>query len=202
MVLQAASVTDILESMKDRNSSHLFEVIQLRKGPRRMEAPFDRSDWEAHGTYPASWFLQVVLHAVPDNLFVEMFQRFFRHHLLELSLHESANFVVQALISAARHEGQVCLLVFVRKIIAVTDVVRITIETAFMCLQVNMIFDELGERFAELIKERRAGVIASIVAACARFHTRQREVHETLLEGSTSLRRGCREGCLHVCLKD
>lgn len=51
--------------------------------------------------------LQVMIQVASDALYLEIFQRFFRHRLLQLSIHPSANFVVQALIAAARHPGQV-----------------------------------------------------------------------------------------------
>ncbi|KAJ7557399.1 hypothetical protein O6H91_05G125000 [Diphasiastrum complanatum] len=99
----------------------------------------------------SSHLIEVILQIAPDPLYVEMFQRFFRHRLLPLSLHQCANFAVQSLIASARHQGQV-----------------------------NLVLDELEESFAPLIEERRAGVVSSILAACGRFRTRQREVCRAL----------------------
>ena len=77
---------------------------------------------------------------------MEILNRYFRHSLLEIATHESGNFVVQSLVSSSRHQGQV-----------------------------NMIWDEIGSKFAELLKARKPGVVASLIGACHRFQTHQSE---------------------------
>lgn len=52
--------------------------------------------------------IQVMLQVAPDALYMELFERFFQHQLLQLAVHPSANFVIQALIAAARNVDQVC----------------------------------------------------------------------------------------------
>ncbi|KAG6541139.1 hypothetical protein Mapa_017510 [Marchantia paleacea] len=99
----------------------------------------------------SSHLMEVIIQSAPNPLYVEIFQRFFRKRMLQLSLHQSANFVVQVLISCARHEGQV-----------------------------NMIFEELEGHFTDIVFEKRAGVIAALISACGRFHTKQREACRAL----------------------
>ncbi|KAL2632302.1 hypothetical protein R1flu_016988 [Riccia fluitans] len=129
-------IARILDCEKDENTK---EGFVLDKAPVEdvVAAIEDRS---------SSHLMEVIIQSAPNALYVEIFQRFFRKRLLHLSLHQSANFVVQVLISCARHEGQV-----------------------------NMIFEELEGNFSDILFEKRAGVIAALLAACGRFHTKQRE---------------------------
>lgn len=52
--------------------------------------------------------MQVVLGVAPEVLYNEMFTKVFGNSLFELSSHHCGNFVIQALISQARHKDQVC----------------------------------------------------------------------------------------------
>lgn len=99
----------------------------------------------------SSHLMEVMIQVASDALYLEIFQRFFRHRLLQLSIHPSANFVVQALIAAARHPGQV-----------------------------TMILEELENSFSEILAERRGTVVGSLLAACLRFRIKQREVCRAL----------------------
>ena len=54
-----------------------------------------------------SKFLQVVLEVAPETLYNEIFIKVFRNSLFDLSSHDCANFVVQALISHARSQVHV-----------------------------------------------------------------------------------------------
>jgi hypothetical protein len=147
-----------------------------------------------------------MLQVASDTLYLEMFQRFFRHRLLQLSVHPSANFVIQALIASARHPGQVCCLSFLqnstlyyelfsrfilRNIFPSYIRVRIMLDQiAFFrflrerhcrvltnsIMQVTMILEELESSFAEILAERRGTVVGALLAACLRFRIKQREV--------------------------
>ncbi|KAL3695357.1 hypothetical protein R1sor_009433 [Riccia sorocarpa] len=130
------AISRILDCEKDENTK---EGFLLERAPVEdiVAAIEDRS---------SSHLMEVIIQSAPNSLYVEIFQRFFRKRLLQLSLHQSANFVVQVLISCARHEGQV-----------------------------KMIFEELEGHFSDILFEKRAGVIASLLAACGRFQTKQRE---------------------------
>ena len=48
-----------------------------------------------------------MLEVAPDALYMEIFQEISTHHILEYALHQSANFVVQALITSIRNLDQV-----------------------------------------------------------------------------------------------
>jgi nucleolar protein 9 len=52
--------------------------------------------------------LQVILEVAPDTLYDEIFIKVLRSSFLEISSHHCGNFVIQALISSARHKDQVC----------------------------------------------------------------------------------------------
>ncbi|KAG0588969.1 hypothetical protein KC19_2G281800 [Ceratodon purpureus] len=99
----------------------------------------------------SSHLMEVMLQVASDTLYLEMFQRFFRHRLLQLSVHPSANFVVQALIASARHPGQV-----------------------------TMMLEELENSFSEIFGERRGTVVGALLAACLRFRIKQREICRAL----------------------
>ncbi|CAM6094256.1 unnamed protein product [Calypogeia fissa] len=99
----------------------------------------------------SSHLMEVIIRSASNSLYLEILQRFFRKRLLQLSVHPSANFIVQVLIACIRHEGQV-----------------------------NMIFEELEGNFTDLIFNKRSGVVAALFAACGRFHTRQKEVCRAL----------------------
>lgn len=57
--------------------------------------------------------LQVILEVAPEVLYNELLKKIFRNSLFELSSHHCGNFVVQALISHARHQEQVCILTII-----------------------------------------------------------------------------------------
>jgi len=104
-----------------------------------------------------SHLMEVILEVAPDSLYMEILNRYFRHSLLEIATHESGNFVVQSLVSSSRHQGQV-----------------------------NMIWAEIGSKFAELLKVRKPGVVASLIGACRRFQTHQRECCRALAHAVNS----------------
>lgn len=104
-----------------------------------------------------SHLMEVILEVAPDSLYMEILNRYFRHSLLEIATHESGNFVVQSLVSSSRHQGQV-----------------------------NMIWGEIGSKFTELLKARKPGVVASLIGACRRFQTHQRECCRALAHAVNS----------------
>ncbi|KAJ0007249.1 hypothetical protein Pint_29457 [Pistacia integerrima] len=57
-----------------------------------------------------SHLMEVILEVAPESMYNEMFTKVFRNSLFHLSSHQCANFVVQALISHARDQDQVCFL--------------------------------------------------------------------------------------------
>ncbi|KAL3720718.1 hypothetical protein ACJRO7_005517 [Eucalyptus globulus] len=91
-----------------------------------------------------SHLLEVILEVAPDYLYNEMFNKIYRNSLFEMSSHQCGSFVVQALISKARHQEQM-----------------------------ELIWEELGTKFKDLLEMGRSGVIASLVAASHRLHTHE-----------------------------
>ncbi|KAM1010887.1 hypothetical protein ACFX13_047045 [Malus domestica] len=98
-----------------------------------------------------SHLIEVVLGVAPEVLYNEMFTKVFRNSLFELSSHHCGNFVIQALISQARHKDQM-----------------------------ELIWEELGSKFKDLLKTGKSGVIASLIAASQRLHTYEHKCCEAL----------------------
>lgn len=95
--------------------------------------------------------MEVILEVAPEVLYNEIFLKVFRNSLFELSSHHCGNFVVQALISHARHREQM-----------------------------ELIWEELGPNFKGIIEMGRPGVIASVIAASQRFHTHEQKCCQAL----------------------
>ncbi|XWS18762.1 hypothetical protein CRYUN_Cryun32bG0072600 [Craigia yunnanensis] len=91
-----------------------------------------------------SHLMEVILEVAPESLYNEMFTKLFKNSLFELSSHHCGNFVVQALISHARTK-----------------------------YQMELIWEELGLKFGDLLGMGRSGVIASLIAACQRLQTHE-----------------------------
>ncbi|XP_015583622.2 pumilio homolog 23 [Ricinus communis] len=99
-----------------------------------------------------SHLMEVILVATPESLYDEMFTKLFRNSLFELSSHHCSNFVIQALISHARNEEQM-----------------------------ELIWEELGPKFRDLLEMGKAGVIASLIAASLRLHTHEDKCCQALV---------------------
>ncbi|XVE88546.1 hypothetical protein DITRI_Ditri19aG0077900 [Diplodiscus trichospermus] len=91
-----------------------------------------------------SHLMEVVLEVAPERLYNEMFMKLFKNSLFELSSHHCGNFVVQALISHARTKDQM-----------------------------ELIWEELGLKFEDLLGMGKSGVIASLIASCQRLQTHE-----------------------------
>ncbi|PON78276.1 Coatomer beta subunit [Trema orientale] len=98
-----------------------------------------------------SHLMEVILEVAPAVLYNEIFSKVFRNSLFEFSSHHYGNFVVQALISQARHQGQM-----------------------------ELIWEELGPKFKDILEMGRSGVIASIIAASQRLHTHEQKCCQAL----------------------
>ena len=112
-----------------------------------------------------SHLFEAILRAAPPKLLNEIFRRFFRGKLRALSSHPSANFVLQAFLGATGDADHVA--------------------TALM---------ELGQDFGSLMRERRAGVVAAILAACARTRSGERDAAKSLARGLTAKMPARKEG--------
>ncbi|KAL6137343.1 hypothetical protein ACLB2K_062635 [Fragaria x ananassa] len=98
-----------------------------------------------------SHLMEVVLEVAPDVLYKGIFLKIFRNSLFDLSSHHCGNFVIQALISHAKNHDQM-----------------------------EMIWEELGSNFRDLLKMGRSGVIASLMAASQRLHSYEQKCCEAL----------------------
>lgn len=58
-----------------------------------------------------SHLMEVILEVAPETLYNELFFKLFRNLLFDLSSHQYGNFVVQALVSHARTQDQVCSMI-------------------------------------------------------------------------------------------
>lgn len=104
-----------------------------------------------------SHLMEVILEVAPQSVYDEMFMKVFRNSLFDLSSHQYANFVVQALVSHARDQDQMAL-----------------------------IWEELGGKFRELLEMGRSGVVAALIAASQRLHTHERKCCEALAAAVSS----------------
>ncbi|ONI15217.1 hypothetical protein PRUPE_3G030900 [Prunus persica] len=98
-----------------------------------------------------SHLMEVALEVAPEVLYNEMFTKVFRNSLFELSSHHCGNFVIQALISHAGSQDQM-----------------------------EVIWEELGSKFKDLLKMGKSGVIASLIAASQRLHIYEHKCCEAL----------------------
>lgn len=94
--------------------------------------------------FTASHFMEAVFIVAPSRLARQLFSAYLQNNLPELSVHLAANFVVQAALTATRDSA--------------------TIREALTAL---------SGKFKELLEKRRAGVVASLIAACAREGVQQ-----------------------------
>ncbi|XP_065867815.1 pumilio homolog 23 [Euphorbia lathyris] len=98
-----------------------------------------------------SHLMEVILGVSPESLYNEMFKKVFRNSLFKLSSHQCGNFVIQALVSHAKTQEQM-----------------------------EMIWEELGPKFKDLLELGRSGVIASVIAAIQRLHTHEPKCSQAL----------------------
>ncbi|GAB2268871.1 hypothetical protein Dimus_003814 [Dionaea muscipula] len=98
-----------------------------------------------------SHLMEIILEVAPRMLYDEIFVKVFGDSLFEIACHQSANFVVQALISHARSQSQM-----------------------------DKIWEELGPKFKDLLEAGRSGVIASMIAASQRLHTHEHKCSKAL----------------------
>ncbi|KJE92160.1 hypothetical protein CAOG_03179 [Capsaspora owczarzaki ATCC 30864] len=108
--------------------------------PRDDAESFVRANLLEHRI--GSHVLERMFKVASADLFLDIFNLVFRGHLLELSLHRSGNFVVQAMLNHLHHEAQL-----------------------------KMVLDELRDHIEELLAENRMGVVVCLTQACERRGT-------------------------------
>ncbi|XP_008783356.2 pumilio homolog 23 isoform X1 [Phoenix dactylifera] len=104
-----------------------------------------------------SHLLEVIIEVAPQILYNELLTKVFKGSLLQISSHRCGNFVVQALVSSTKTSDQM-----------------------------DLIWEELGPKFKELLEVGKAGVIASILAACQRLQTHAHECCQALASAVSS----------------
>ncbi|KAF5732078.1 pumilio 23 [Tripterygium wilfordii] len=98
-----------------------------------------------------SHLMEVIIEVAPGSLYDELFTKVFRNSLFKISSHQCGNFVVQALISHARSQ-----------------------------YQMELIWEELGQKFRALLEMGRSGVVASLIASSQRLHTHEHKCCQAL----------------------
>ena len=104
-----------------------------------------------------SHLFEAILRAAPKSLMGEIFRRFFRDNMRSLASHPTANFTLQAMLGATRDPEHIAAAM-----------------------------QELGQDFGSLMRERRAGVVAATLAACARLRSGERDAAKSLARGLTA----------------
>lgn len=102
--------------------------------------------------------MQVIFSVAPQPLLEEFHSSFLSGDLPALASHPSANFALQAFLAAANRSP------LVKKLLA-----------------------ELKGSFKELLQRRRSGVVAAMLAACARTGAGQADASKALAAALTSL---------------
>ncbi|KAL6661867.1 hypothetical protein ACP70R_001251 [Stipagrostis hirtigluma subsp. patula] len=104
-----------------------------------------------------SHLLEVIVEVAPEELRSGMLVGALRGALFAISSHHCGNYVVQALISSAKTSDQM-----------------------------KQIWEELGTKIKELLELGKAGVVASILAACQRLETNRLESSQALAAALSS----------------
>uniref|UniRef100_A0A1D1ZIW6 Pumilio 23 n=2 Tax=Anthurium amnicola TaxID=1678845 RepID=A0A1D1ZIW6_9ARAE len=101
----------------------------------------------------SSHLLEVILEVAPENYYDEILTKVFRGSLPKISTHICGNFVVQALLSSAKSQGQV-----------------------------DLIWEEINPHLRYLLEMGKSGVIVSLLAACQRFQIHGHECCQKLAD--------------------
>ncbi|KAG9443911.1 hypothetical protein H6P81_015251 [Aristolochia fimbriata] len=140
----------------DEGLSHVIHMLLGCNGENLFEEKF-ADNAEVHKIMEAlkdtaySHLMEVILEVSPEVLYDKILRNIFKGSLFEISSHPCGSFVVQALISSAKCQGQV-----------------------------DLIWEELGPKMKELLELGKSGVVASLLAACQRFHIHVQKACQSL----------------------
>lgn len=98
-----------------------------------------------------SHLMEVILEVAPDILYNQILEKIFKSSLFKISSDHCGSFVIQALVSSARGPDQM-----------------------------DLIWDELGGYFKELLENGKTGVVASLLAASQRLHSHEQKCCQAL----------------------
>lgn len=138
------------------------------EGTAEGEFLADAQEWDLKNLMQSragSHLVEQILAVAPKGLFNEIYRRFFRDKLISTAKHPVSNFVLQALLAATKSQDHV---------------------TASL--------NELSQVFGTLLHEKRSGVVAAMLAACARLNVGEKDAAKALARGLTLKMEARKEG--------
>ncbi|KAK4791638.1 hypothetical protein SAY86_032051 [Trapa natans] len=99
-----------------------------------------------------SHLMEVIIEVSPESLYNTLFHKIFRNSLYDIASHQCGSFVVQALVSNARSQEHM-----------------------------DVIWEELGTKFRDLLLMGRSGVVASLLAASHKLSTHEHKCCQALI---------------------
>ncbi|CAL52476.1 Armadillo-type fold [Ostreococcus tauri] len=138
------------------------------EGTNEGEFLVDAQEWDVKNMMQSrsgSHLMETILAVAPKGLFNEIYRRFFRDKLISTAKHPVSNFVLQAFLGATKDPEHV-----------------------------SSSLSELSQVFGTLLHERRSGVVAATLAACARLKTSEKDAAKALARGLTLKMEARKEG--------
>ena len=138
------------------------------EGTNEGELLADAQEWDIKTMMQSragSHLMEAILAVAPRGLFNEIYRRFFRDKMISTAKHPVSNFVLQAFLAATKDQDHV-----------------------------SSTLNELSQVFGTLLHEKRAGVVAGTLAACARLKISEKDAAKALARGLTLKMEARKEG--------
>ena len=138
------------------------------EGTNEGELLADAQEWDIKTMMQSragSHLMEAILAVAPRGLFNEIYRRFFRDKMISTAKHPVSNFVLQAFLAATKDQDHV-----------------------------SSTLNELSQVFGTLLHEKRAGVVAATLAACARLKISEKDAAKALARGLTLKMEARKEG--------
>ena len=138
------------------------------EGTNEGELLADAQEWDIKTMMQSragSHLMEAILAVAPRGLFNEIYRRFFRDKMISTAKHPVSNFVLQAFLAATKDQDHV-----------------------------SSTLNELSQVFGTLLHEKRAGVVAATLAACARLEISEKDAAKALARGLTLKMEARKEG--------
>ena len=138
------------------------------EGTTEGELLADAQEWDIKNMMQSragSHLMEAILGVAPKGLFNEIYRRFFRDKMISTAKHPVSNFVLQALLAATKDPEHV-----------------------------SSTLGELSQVFGTLLHEKRSGVVAATLAACARLKVAEKDSAKALARGLTLKMEARKEG--------